>query len=30
VLDHSYGLDDVPSAYADMAGRSTLKAMVVL
>jgi len=30
VLDRTYGLDEVPSAYADMAGRSTLKAMIVL
>lgn len=30
VLDRSYGLDDVPAAYADMAGRTTLKAMLVL
>ena len=30
VLDRAYGLDDVPTAYADMAGRSTLKAMIVL
>ncbi len=30
VLDRTYGLDDVPAAYSDMAGRSTLKAMIVL
>lgn len=30
LLDRTYGLDDVPAAYADMAGRTTLKAMVVL
>lgn len=30
VLDHTYGLDDVPAAYADMQGRTTLKAMIVL
>ena len=30
VLDQRYGLDDVPTAYADMDARRTLKAMIVL
>lgn len=30
VLDRTYGLDDVPAAYAEMQARATLKAMIVL